>query len=68
MEKQYFLTPELEVVESIMKIGEKGYLNINWRKGKEDWHYDTSRSFNARVTREGWIYRSESVLKELGLL
>ena len=71
--KQYFLTPEIEVVEAIMKfphapsINQKDY-TFSWRKGNGKWQVSSPESFTLRIKNESWIARSKKDLEILGLL
>lgn len=72
--KQYFLTPEIEVVEVIMRFPQarsvKAHYDyeISWKKGNGAWKTDTPNSFNCRAKSLGWIEKSKDDLQELGLI
>jgi hypothetical protein len=73
--KQYFLTPEIEVVEAIMKFPFARSVNaqtdytFSYKKGNGEWRNNVSpSSFNFKVENEKWIEKRKEDLEILGLL
>jgi hypothetical protein len=73
--KQYFLTPDIEVVEAIMKfpfarsVKSQADYTFSYKKGNSEWKNNVSTaSFNLRVKSGEWIEKSKKDLEILGLL
>lgn len=73
--KQYYLTPEIEVVEAIMKfpfarsVKAQADYTFSYKKGNEEWKNNISpSSFNYKVEKGRWIPKSKEDLEILGLL
>ena len=73
--KQYFLTPNIEVVEAIMKfpfarsVNSQTDYTYSYKKGNEEWKENVSpASFNFKVKNGKWVEKSKKDLEILGLL
>lgn len=73
--KQYYLTPEIEVVEAVMKfsyarsVKAQADYTYSYKKGNEEWKNNVSPvSFNFKVKEGGWIEKSKKDLEILGLI